>query len=52
MNIRHIASLSAALLLAACASAPDTSAYQKERADKGQVELDRNIDRQDANKDE
>lgn len=53
MNTLRIVSLFAPIaLLAACASAPDTSAHQQDRADKGQAELDRNIDRQDSSKDE
>lgn len=48
MNTLRISSLFVSIaLLVACASAPDTSAYQKDRADRGQAELDRNVDRQD-----
>lgn len=49
-TLRLVSLFAAVALLAACASTPDTSAYQKNRAAKGQAELDSNIDRQ--NKDE
>lgn len=42
--------LLAAGALAACQSAPDTSAHQQARSDQGQAELDRNIDRQEKKK--
>lgn len=46
-TLRLVSLFAAVALLAACAGKPDTSAYQKERAAKGQAELDRNIDRQE-----
>lgn len=45
-TLRIVSLFASVALLAACAGTPDTSAYQKDRAAKGQAELDRNIDRQ------